>query len=148
MSDQQDDTREVIARLERDLSRLRNGLELLGVKACCSCQNLFRATEPGNLFDAGELVCFSCIRNWWPVRCRAMAANDREIVEHKLVHWLLNYHDARVIREDQKLPADDKQDMRLVASCEECDGKGVWAGTKCHFCGGRGALWIVIPKPA
>jgi hypothetical protein len=142
----QDDTRDALARLERELLRLKNGLELLGVKACCCCQNLFRATEPGNLFNAGDLVCFACIRHWWPQRSQALAANDRELIEHKLVHWLLNHHGAKVVPGHEK-SADDSQGIRLVAACEECEGKGLWAGTKCHFCGGSGAVCVVVPNP-
>ncbi len=143
----EDDTGDALARLERELARLKTGLELLGVKACSCCRNLFRATEPGNLFDAGELVCFTCIRHWWPERSRALAAQDRELIEHKLVHWLLNHHGAKVVRDHEKLPPDDGRGIRLVAACEECDGKGTWAGSKCHFCGGTGALCLVIPNP-
>jgi hypothetical protein len=147
MSDQvQDETREILARLERELMRLKSGLELLGVKACCWCKNLFRASEPGSLFDAGELVCFTCVREWWPERSRALPAHDRELTEHRLVHWLLNHHGAKVIRNHERIPSGEQQDLRLVAACEECEGEGMWAGTKCHFCGGRGALWVVIPK--
>ena len=148
MSDHpQNDTRDALERLERELWRVKSGLELLGVKACCCCQNLFRATEPGNLFDAGDLVCFACIRHWWPERSPTLAAPDRELIEHKLVHWLLNHHGAKVVRDHEKLPADDSQGIRLVAACEECEGTGVSAGAKCHFCGGRGALCLVVPNP-
>lgn len=143
----QDDTRDALSRLEQELARLKSGLELLGVKACCCCQNLFRATEPGSLFDAGDLVCFACIHHWWTERSRSVAAPERELIEHKLVHWLLNHHGAKVIRGDKKHLAGDEQELRLVAACEECDGKGVWAGSKCHFCDGTGALCLVIPKP-
>jgi len=143
----QEDTRDALARLERELARLKTGLGLLGVKACSCCQNLFRATEPGKLFDAGDLVCFACIHHWWRERSPSLATQDRELIEHKLVHWLLNHHGAKVIRDRQKLPAGDEQELRLVASCEECEGKGVWAGAKCHFCDGTGALCLVIPKP-
>jgi hypothetical protein len=139
------DTPDELARLERELARLKSGLELLGIKACCWCKNLYRATEPGNLFEAGELVCFTCIRHWWPARSQGLAAHDRELTEHKLVHWLLAYHGAKVVRDAGKVPFVSEQDLRLVAACEECDGKGVWAGAKCHFCDGRGALWVVIP---
>jgi hypothetical protein len=147
MSDHpEDDTRDALSRLERELARLKSGLELLGVKACCCCQNLFRATEPGTLFDAGELVCFRCIRHWWPERVKRFSAHDRDLVEHKLVHWLLNHHGARVLHGQEKVPPADQQELQLTAACEECDGKGVWAGAKCRFCDGRGALCLVIPK--
>ena len=148
MSDHpQNDTHDALERLERELARLRSGFELLGVKACSCCQNLFRATEPGNLFDAGDLVCFACIRHWWPGRSQTLAANDRELIEHKLVHWLLNHHGAKVVRNLDKFPADDSQGIRLVSACEECDGKGLWAGAKCHFCNGSGTLCLVVPNP-
>lgn len=143
----QDDTRDALARVERELARLKSGLELLGVKACCCCRNLFRATEPANLFDAGDLVCFACIRHWWPERSPTLSSENRELIERKLVHWLLNYHGAKVIRKPEERPAADQQELRLMASCEECEGKGVWAGTRCHFCDGTGALCLVIPKP-
>jgi hypothetical protein len=147
MADQaQDETQEMLVRLERELARLKGGLELLGVKACCWCQKLFRAFEPGSLFDGGELVCYGCVRDWWPARSPTVAVAERDTIEHKLVHWLLKYHGAKVIRDEEKLPPEDRHQGRLVAACEECEGKGVWAGAKCHFCGGRGSLWLVIPK--
>lgn len=142
-----DDTRDALARVEQELARLKSGLELLGVKACCCCRNLFRATEPGNLFDAGELVCFACIHHWWTERSPGLAAPDRELIEHKLVHWLLNHHGAKVIQDHRKLPAGGPQELRLMAACEECEGKGSWAGARCHFCDGTGALCLVFPGP-
>ncbi len=147
MSDQpHENTQDALTRLERELARLKSGLELLGVRACTCCQNLFRATEPGNLFDAGDLVCFACIRHWWPERSGKLASQDRQLIEHKLAHWLLNHHGAKVYYDHNKMPPEDQQELRLTAACEECEGKGVWAGTKCRFCGGQGTLCLVIPK--
>src|SRR5215469_15095060 len=137
---------ETLARIESDLELLRHGLSLLEVKPCFRCRRFFRA-EPGALFDGGhELVCFGCVPEWWPERGPALSVRDRELTEHRLVRWLLSHHHANVIHQAEKLPPEQPQEFRLVAECEECDGTGTLTGTRCHYCNGRGTLWLVIPK--
>jgi hypothetical protein len=137
---------ETLARMERELELLRQGLSLLDIKPCSSCRRFFRA-EPGALFDAGhEFACFGCIPNWWPRRSPQLSARDRELMEHRLVRWLLSHHHAHVIHQAEKLPPDRPQEFRLVTDCEECEGTGNLLGSRCHYCNGRGTLWVVIPK--
>ena len=52
---------EVLARQQLDLDRLKDALALLGVSACSWCKKFLRRSDPGSLFDAGELVCYGCI---------------------------------------------------------------------------------------
>jgi hypothetical protein len=135
-----------LARMERELELLRQGLSLLDIKPCSPCRRFFRA-EPGALFDAGyELVCFGCIPNWWPQRSPQLSARDRQLMEYRLVRWLLAHHHAHVIHQAEKLPPDQPQEFRLVTDCEECEGTGTLVGSRCHYCNGRGTLWVVIPK--
>jgi hypothetical protein len=137
---------DALARIERDLELLRQGLSLLDVKPCSRCRRFFRA-EPGALFDSGrELICFGCIPQWWPQRSPELSVNDRELMEHRLVRWLLTRHHAHVIHQAEKLPPDQSQEFRLVTACEECGGTGTLTGSRCHYCNGRGTLWVVIPR--
>src|SRR5689334_4434969 len=89
---------EILRRIERDVENLREGMGLLGVKPCSWCKRFFRLSEPGTLFDCGELVCYDCIREWWPHRSAELSAKEREGIERKLVRWLLNHHGAEVMR--------------------------------------------------
>jgi len=59
---------DVLARHQLDLDRLKDALALLGVNACSHCKKFLRRSDPGALFDAGELVCYGCIHEWWPQR--------------------------------------------------------------------------------
>lgn len=137
---------EALSRLERELANVKQGLALLGVQACVRCVKFFRISDPGSLFDAGQMVCFNCIPQWWPERSPELSVADRETVERKLVHWLLNYHQAKAIKRSDEASAAGSQEFRIVACCEECSGTGVFASSRCHFCGGRGTLWVVIPR--
>lgn len=138
-----DDT---LVRIERELELMRHGLSLLEVKPCSRCRRFFRA-QPGALFDSGgELICFGCLPEWWPQRSPELSLKERELIEHRLVRWLLAHHHAHVIYQAEKLPADQPQEFRLVTDCEECDGTGTLTGSRCHYCNGRGTLWVVIPR--
>lgn len=137
---------ETLARMERELELLRQGLSLLDIRPCCLCRRFFRA-EPGALFDAGaESICFGCIPKWWPQRSPGLSAKDRQLIEYRLVRWMLAHHHAHVIHQAEKLPADQPQEFRLVTDCEECEGTGTLLGGRCHYCNGRGTLWVVIPR--
>lgn len=137
---------ETLARIERDLQLLRQGLSLLNVKPCVGCQRFFRA-DPGALFDDGHSqVCFGCVPEWWPRRSPDLSLKDREFTEQRLVRWLLAHHQAHIVHQAEKLPPDQPQAFRLVADCEECHGSGSMGGSRCHYCNGRGTLWVVIPK--
>jgi hypothetical protein len=137
---------ETLTRIERELEHLREGMGLLGVKSCSWCKKFFLASEPGALFDCGELVCYDCIREWWPHRSGELSAMDREAIERKLVRWLLNHRRAEVVRHAGQPPNGQAEDLRLVAVCTECEGAGTLLGARCRYCDGRGTVWVVIPK--
>ena len=85
---------DILARQQVDLDRLKDAFGLLGIAACSCCQKFLRRTDPGSLFDAGELICYGCIHEWWPQRCAQLSSKDRETLEGKLVFWLRDYHQA------------------------------------------------------
>jgi len=137
---------DALARIEHDLELLRDGLSLLEVKPCSRCRRFFRAL-PGALFDeGGHLICFACVPDWWTLRSPQLSLHDRESIEHRLVRWLLTHHHAHVIHQAEELPPEQPLEFRLVTDCEECEGTGKLAGNRCHYCNGRGTLWVVIPK--
>jgi hypothetical protein len=139
-------TTDALARIERELELLRQGLSLLDIKPCSQCRH-FRRTEPGAMFDSGgAFVCFGCVPEWWMQRSPELNLKDRESMEHKLVRWLLAHHHAHLVHQAEKLPPDQPQEFRLVTDCEECEGTGKFGGNRCHYCNGRGTLWVVIPK--
>ncbi|MGA7474092.1 MAG: hypothetical protein WBW60_15285, partial [Candidatus Sulfotelmatobacter sp.] len=65
---------EILARQALDLDRLKDAFGLLGVSPCSWCKKFLRRSDPGALFDAGgELICYSCIPEWWPQRCAQLS---------------------------------------------------------------------------
>ena len=138
---------EVLARLELDLQRLRDAFSLLGISACSWCKKFFRRTDPGALFDAGELVCYGCIHEWWPQRCINLSTKERENLEGKLVFWLRDYHHAELFKDPAKLPESSLQELHIVANCLECRGTGKLMGQeRCRYCDGRGTVWVIVSR--
>jgi hypothetical protein len=140
---------DVLARQQFDLDRMRDALGLLGVSDCSWCKKFLRRTEPGSLFDAGDLVCFGCIHEWWPQQCAQLSAKDRETLEGKLVFWLRDFHHAELFKDPAKLPESSLQELHIVANCLECRGTGKLMGQeRCRYCDGRGTVWVIVPRKA
>ena len=138
---------DVLARQQFDLDRLKDAFGLLGITACSRCQKFYRRTEPGTLFDAGELVCYACIHEWWPQRCAQLSSKDRETIEGKLVFWLRDYHQAETYKDLAKLPDASLQELHIVANCLECHGTGKSLGQDhCRYCEDRGTVWVIVAR--
>ncbi len=138
---------QILSRQQLDLDRLKDALGLLGISACSRCKKFFRRTEPGALFDAGELVCYGCIREWWPQRCAQLTTKERENLEGKLVFWLRDYHQAETFKDPAKLPESSLQELHIVANCLECHGTGKSLGQDhCRFCEDRGTVWVIVSR--
>ena len=138
---------EVLARQQLDLERLKEALGLLGVSACSWCKKFSRRADPGALFDAGELVCYDCIHEWWPERCTQLSTKDRENLEGKLVFWLRDFHNAELFKDPAKLPESSLQELHIVANCLECRGTGKLMGQeRCRYCEGRGTVCVIVPR--
>jgi hypothetical protein len=136
---------EILTRQQFDLDRLKDAFGLLGINACSRCKKFYRRTEPGNLFDAGELVCYACIHEWWPQRSAQLGSKDRETLEGKLVFWLRDYHQAETFKDPAKLPDTSLQELHIVANCLECRGTGKLMGQeRCRYCDGRGTVWVIV----
>jgi hypothetical protein len=138
---------QILSRQQLDLDRLKDALGLLGISACSRCKKFFRRTEPGALFDAGELVCYGCIHEWWPQRSAQLNTKDRENLEGKLVFWLRDYHQAETFKDPAKLPESSLQELHIVANCLECHGTGKSLGQDhCRFCEDRGTVWVIVSR--
>jgi hypothetical protein len=138
---------DVLKRHESELSRLKEALNLLGVNACSWCKRFLRRSDPGSLFDAGDLVCYGCIHEWWLQRSAQLLAKDREDMESKLVFWLRAHHDAEIFKDPAKLPENSLQQLNLVANCLECRGTGKSMGLdECRYCNGRGTVWVIVSR--
>ena len=143
---------ETLSRQRHDIDRMKDALALLGVAQCSWCKKYFRRTEPGAMFDGGELVCYGCIPQWWPQRREQLTASsatskDRDDVEGKLVFWLREFHKAETYKDPAKLPDCSQQELCLVVACLECRGTGTSMGDeRCRFCEGRGIVWIVVSR--
>jgi hypothetical protein len=138
---------DVLSRHELDLGRLKDALALLGVCACSRCKKFFRRSDPGSLFDAGELVCYGCIREWWPQRCAQLSNKERDSLEGKLVFWLRDHHRAELFKNPAKLPDSSLQELHIVANCLECRGTGKSMGQdRCPYCEGRGTVWVIVSR--
>jgi hypothetical protein len=136
-------------RFESDLDRLKEAFALLGVSPCNWCKKFFRRADPGALFDAGELICYGCIREWWPQRSAQLGVKERENLEGKLVFWLRETHHAELFKDPAKLPDPSLQEFHLVANCLECRGLGKSMGQeKCRYCDGRGTVWVIVSRKA
>ncbi len=152
MSEKVDPLEEMLSRQQAEIDRLKDALAMLGVAQCSWCKKYFRRTEPGALFDGGELVCYSCIPQWWPQRREqlsgsAATSKDRDDLEGKLVFWLRQFHKAESFKDPAKLPDCSQQELCLEARCLECRGSGTSMGDeRCRFCEGRGSVWIVVPR--
>ena len=138
---------DILARQQVDLDRLKDAFGLLGIAACSRCRKFLRRTDPGSLFDAGELICFGCIHEWWPQRCPQLSSKDRETLEGKLVFWLRDYHQAETFKDPAKLPESSLQELHIVANCLECHGTGKSLGQDhCRFCEDRGTVWVIVSR--
>lgn len=134
---------QAILRMERRVDQLVSALGLLGIEPCSVCGSFFRNSEPASLFNgSGEAVCIGCVHEWWPMRCEQLDVAEREALEHKLTHWLINYHNGRVVRQYQKVLQIPLQEFLIVATCSECRG----TGRGCCFCDGHGTVWVVAPE--
>lgn len=142
--DSESELLEKLTRLERELEHLSGGLGLLGIKACTWCRKFFRLADPGALFEGDQLVCYGCLHDWWLHRSTELSVKDRQTVEHKLTRWLVSQHNAVVIPQTKILPEPEPHELRMVAACQECDATGNQDGSRCHFCGGAGTLWVVV----
>ncbi len=138
---------EVLGRQQLDLDRLKDALGLLGVNPCAWCKKYFRRSDPGALFDAGELICYKCIREWWPQCEGQITTKEREDLEGKLVFWLRDHHHAETFKDPAKLPESSLQELHIVANCLECHGTGKSLGQdSCRFCEGRGTVWVIVSR--
>jgi hypothetical protein len=148
MADESDSrVEEIVARQAAEIERLKDAFGLLGVSACSWCKKFLRRADPGALFDAGELVCYGCIHQWWPTRCVQLSTKERENLEGKLVFWLRDHHRAETFKDPAKLPDNSLQELHIVANCLECYGTGTSMGQEsCRFCEGRGTVWVIVPR--
>jgi len=138
---------EILARHKFELDRLKEAFGLLGVSACSWCKKFFRRTDPGSLFDAGQLVCYGCIPDWWNHRCTQLSTSDRENLESRMVYWLRANHHAELFKDAAKLPDASRQELNIVASCLECRGTGKSMGQdRCRYCAGRGTVWVIVSR--
>jgi hypothetical protein len=136
-----------LARLERELKQIKAALGLLGAKPCSVCGRYYLSANAGNLFHAGdELVCYACLSHWWGERCPELSVHDRGVIEHKLMRWLVEYHNAQVYRVLKDLPPSELQEIHLIVACPECDGTGQLAGERCRHCLGNRNVWVITLK--
>jgi len=138
---------ETLARLERELELVTQALSLLGLRRCSQCGKFSRAADAGALFGGGKSVCIDCLEDWWKDYCAQHSVGDRELVERRLVSWLVNYHGAKVVQRPTPRGDDPPDSLRLVAGCAQCDGSGQVGGRSCRTCEGRGSVWVVVPRP-
>jgi|ERR1700677_1686577 hypothetical protein len=147
MPQEPDPTVETLARHALDLERLKDALGLLGVNPCACCQKFVRRSDTGAMFDAGELVCYGCIPDWWQQRRLQLNPKDRENLEGKLVFWLRDYHHAELFKDPAKLPESSQQELHIIANCLECRGTGKSLGQDhCRYCEDRGTVWVIVSR--
>jgi hypothetical protein len=139
---------EKLAQTQRDLNDVINALSLLGIKRCSQFKNFLSGVDPGALFGNGELVCYSCVPEWWASRSGQLSVAEREKAETKLSSWLRKYHGAQILKEERgKIPETNPLEFKIVVHCSECGGSGkLLQGERCRFCNGFGTVWIVAPR--
>jgi hypothetical protein len=134
--------------MEHDLNDLIDALALLGVKRCSQCKKFLRSADRGALFDCGQLICYSCIPDWWSSQSMQLGVTDRERIEGKLASWLRKHHRGEVVKAAPgTVPDTSDAEFQIVAKCLECAGSGkLMEGERCRFCNGLGTVKIVVPK--
>jgi hypothetical protein len=139
---------DIVERQALEIERLKDALALLGVNACSWCKKYFRRTDPGALFGTGgDLICYGCVRTWWPQHTAELIPQEHENLEGKLVFWLRDYHHAETFKDPAKMPESAQQELCIVAHCLECKGTGKSLGQdSCRFCEGRGTAWVVVSR--
>lgn len=139
---------ETLAQIQRDVNDLVGAFALLGIQRCRQCRHFFRSSEPGALFDYGELVCYSCVPGWWHSVSGQLPISERERLEGKLSSWLRKYHRAEVVKEERgKLHDVRPEHFQIVVRCGECLGSGkLLEGERCRFCNGLGTVRLVVPE--
>src|SRR5271169_2457201 len=136
---------ELLARLERELELVSQALSLLGLRRCSQCGRFYRASDAGALFDGGQLICRDCVEQWWPHRLEELRVREREVVERRLVNWLVSYHGGKVLQQPAR-DAEKSAAFRITTNCVRCDGLGAVGGERCGCCEGRGTVWVVVPR--
>jgi hypothetical protein len=138
---------DALASQQSDLDRLKEAFGLLGIVACSRCKKFHRRSDPGSLFDAGELICYGCIPEWWPERSAQLSGKDHETLEGKLVFWLRDFHHAETFKDPARLPDSSLQELHIVANCLECHGTGKSLGQDhCRYCEDRGTVWVIVSR--
>ena len=137
---------ETLTKIQQDVNAVVEALALLGIKRCCQCQQFFRCSEPGALFDYGKLVCYACVPDWWATSSR-LSVDEREKLEAKLSSWLRKYHGAEIVKQETgKRTEIAPEHFQIVVRCNECLGSGkLLEGERCRFCNGFGTVRIVVP---
>ena len=104
--------------LQQELVHLKDALALLGARPCVHCGKFFLTADASNLFHSGsERVCYNCIAPWWHDRCPTLPIPERQSIEPKLMRWLIEYHQAKIFRNLNDLPPQEKQDIHLTLGC-------------------------------
>ena len=133
--------------LERDLANMKEGLGLLGIRPCSFCGKFFRSSGASETFSfSGEIVCYDCLGAWWVARSPELDLATRGAFEQKLMRWLIDNYDARVIRDPSRLPSAHNAEFRLVVTCRECSGSGVLGNVRCRHCRGNKTIWVIVPR--
>ena len=136
-----------LADYQVEIERMRDAFALLGVNPCAWCKKFVRRSDPGAMFDGGELVCYGCILEWWPQKSAQLSGKEHENLEGKLVFWLRDYHRAETFKDPAKLPDSSQQELNIVANCLECHGTGKSLGVdSCRCREGRGTVWVIVPQ--
>jgi hypothetical protein len=141
----ENDLRAAVSRIERELGQVKDALGLLGVQPCHWCKRFFRRADHGALLDCGDLICYECIHEWWPHRCVELNVKDREAIERKLKRWLVTHHNGQVIHDLKKLPDSQLLELKIAATCEDCNGTGLQGHARCRSCD-SGSIWVVVLK--
>ena len=135
-----------LAYISRELDNIRDGLRILGLMQCSCCRRYFKCPDGKNLLNAGQLVCYGCVRGWWEQRSPQLTIAERKINERQILRWLATYYQARVIRRLSQMPAAEEVDLKMVVGCEQCNGTGQSGASRCRNCDGRGSEWVVVVK--
>ena len=135
---------ERLNRIECDLLHIAEALAQAGLKRCVWCRKFFKSADPKALFNSREVVCYRCVPEWWFHYRGQLATTERDLIEYRLIYWLIHQHDAKIVRDPAKLTG-NSGNISIIASCLECRGSGIFAGSKCSRCY-DGNVWVLIPR--
>jgi len=81
------------------------------------------------LFEAGPVVCYGCIPDWWHHQSSEMNLKQRELLEYELKNWLVRCHHAEIIKNPEKVPKDPPRSCKSSSPAMSAAPAEIWVAS-------------------